>query len=720
LSVDDQRAIDAAIDQFEAQQLCITFVGEIKVGKSTVINALLGGAHLETDVVECTAAPTLVRSVPPGSSIAPGTLRVTDTAGVVTRVPIETLREATTLVVGNPHLKVERAELFVAEGVVAPCFTLVDTPGLNGTPELGARTLRQLALAHVAVFVTALDRGLGIETDIEALKQAERAAGRLLVVFNKGDVVAAKGADPDAAKREVHRLRANFITRLREAGIDFNPADIFVLSGRLQLIGYEDHPYAPWLREEFRRFEDALEEGIREDWRAEQLRDQPRKVIARIAAGVERDLTLRIQSIQAPALEAREHDLRDLEEQQRSLRQALERLLRQSERDAVDERAAMNRLIDDRQRQLQVELRQTLEQVADALLNDEDRAAVFVSRWLREQLDKTVLVRVRNLYGAMAERLHADIGAYVQGGFKLNIPGARPIDFDAGQAQRSVQAAFDQRLSETRRSTEDAKLSCEAVKREVEALQAKLARLRPKRETLAGLRKSLAAEIATRDALGKRPASKTKYRRETRERTVSRRGFFGWVKDKVFGREVESYDVDVPYQDDSAGKAWDSKFGELDQRVEDLEKKVAEHATVETEQAKLTTALDQKRLELERARKRYDREVALQNQVHQAFLETSLEARRQTLLTLGVAEIERSIEDVKLHLLPQFSALLGQLERAVEQDLGKQVETAIAQAEQERLASLEEQDVQLRESRIGIEAALIVKAALERGNAPVA
>ena len=62
LPVESQIIIDECVEQYERNDFVVMIAGEVSVGKSSLLNALLGKSILLTDLTETTAAITYLRS----------------------------------------------------------------------------------------------------------------------------------------------------------------------------------------------------------------------------------------------------------------------------------------------------------------------------------------------------------------------------------------------------------------------------------------------------------------------------------------------------------------------------------------------------------------------------------------------------------------------------------------------------------------------------------
>lgn len=170
-------------------------LGEIKQGKSTLINAILGDDALPMGVTPTTGAVATVRV---GSD--PGTYLCHEgsAASGPVREPIDAERFAA-LATGRDRAGVEPGaivELVVGAGALPPALELIDTPGMNDMERVrGAISRGELPRADVIVLVLDATQLLN-RTELAFLRDAVAAVGglagsgaRLLLAINRIDLV---------------------------------------------------------------------------------------------------------------------------------------------------------------------------------------------------------------------------------------------------------------------------------------------------------------------------------------------------------------------------------------------------------------------------------------------------------------------------------------------------------------------------------------------------
>jgi predicted GTPase len=187
-----------AADRFQ-----LALVGQFSRGKTTLMNALLGGAYLPMGALPMTSVITKVRygSQPRAMvrrrvSSLPVEVPLTDVAKFVSSSSVE-----------RAELQVATVEVEVPAEILRLGFELADTPGVGSAVAINTAITRQfLPQADAIIFVTGFDSPL-TDTEVSFLADGARQAGKLFVVLNKRDLVS--GGDADAVAEFVRR-------RLRE------------------------------------------------------------------------------------------------------------------------------------------------------------------------------------------------------------------------------------------------------------------------------------------------------------------------------------------------------------------------------------------------------------------------------------------------------------------------------------------------------------------------
>jgi GTP-binding protein EngB required for normal cell division len=163
-------------------------IGRFSRGKSTLLNAVLGGDHLPTGIVPLTSVITTVRY----GSRKQAVLNFND-LGLRREVPLSQLGEYVTQQSNPGNLKnVAYAEIELPVEILRRGLFFVDSPGLGSSiAENTQTTERFLPQADAFILVTSYDSPLSEEED-RILHRIRLTNKRLFVVVNKQDTVTAQ------------------------------------------------------------------------------------------------------------------------------------------------------------------------------------------------------------------------------------------------------------------------------------------------------------------------------------------------------------------------------------------------------------------------------------------------------------------------------------------------------------------------------------------------
>lgn len=185
------KAAELARARFHAADsaAAVVFVGEVKRGKSTLVNSLIGHPDLAPVGVDITTSASVWFS-PPGDTLAAGTARLVfgDSDQVI---PVNQLPDWVTM--GGRHVLDPTIEALPTEAVVAvdplhlPGLTLVDTPGAGGLDPRHAR-LALTAARRAGAIVMVCDSAAPLTApEIEFLTTATETSGSVVVAMTKID-----------------------------------------------------------------------------------------------------------------------------------------------------------------------------------------------------------------------------------------------------------------------------------------------------------------------------------------------------------------------------------------------------------------------------------------------------------------------------------------------------------------------------------------------------
>ena len=174
-----------AADRFQ-----LAVVGQFSRGKTTLMNALLGGAYLPMGALPMTSVITTVRY---GSQ--PRALVRRRASHLRVEVPLADVAEfVSSSSTERAGVQVATVEVEVPAEILRLGFELVDTPGVGSAIAINTATTRRfLPQADAVIFVTGFDSPL-TDTEVRFLADAARHAGKLFLVLNKRDLVSGRDA----------------------------------------------------------------------------------------------------------------------------------------------------------------------------------------------------------------------------------------------------------------------------------------------------------------------------------------------------------------------------------------------------------------------------------------------------------------------------------------------------------------------------------------------
>jgi GTP-binding protein EngB required for normal cell division len=204
-----------------SNQLHLAVLGQMKRGKSSLINALLGAEILPTGVLPVTSVITEIRYGPaPDAAVSYST-------GLREKINLNTLADYITES-GNPgnSKQVASVEIAYPSPLLETGIILIDTPGIGSTKAHNTRTTESY-VQHVDAGIVVLSVDPPI-TEVESrfIQNISEDIPKLFFILNKTDVASA-----DEACRIAHFLEDE-LNRLR-----IESPEIFSLSARRALQG---------------------------------------------------------------------------------------------------------------------------------------------------------------------------------------------------------------------------------------------------------------------------------------------------------------------------------------------------------------------------------------------------------------------------------------------------------------------------------------------------
>lgn len=180
--------LGAAVARLQRPSTIICVVGEFKQGKSSLVNAILGGEACPVDDDLATAAVTVVHAAPsPQVNVR---LRAADGKGTVVEkiTPAQIADYVTER--GNPDNErgVERVDIGLAHPLLQGGVTLVDTPGMGGIGSgVAAMTLAFVPFADALLFVSDASAELSAP-EVALLRQVRDLCPVVRLVLTKVDL----------------------------------------------------------------------------------------------------------------------------------------------------------------------------------------------------------------------------------------------------------------------------------------------------------------------------------------------------------------------------------------------------------------------------------------------------------------------------------------------------------------------------------------------------
>lgn len=185
-----EREVRSLLARLAAGRFQLAIIGQFSRGKTTLMNALLGGPYLPAGALPTTSVITTVRYgtrarafVRSHATALPVQVPVTDVARFVAETGADRVR-----------MRVASVDVELPAELLRLGFEFVDTPGIGSAIAANtAATLQYLPQADAVIFVTGFDSAL-TQPEADFLGRAAGHAGKLFLVINKRDLVAERQA----------------------------------------------------------------------------------------------------------------------------------------------------------------------------------------------------------------------------------------------------------------------------------------------------------------------------------------------------------------------------------------------------------------------------------------------------------------------------------------------------------------------------------------------
>jgi len=194
-----QKALRGLNERLTEGRFHLAVLGQVKRGKSTFINAMLGAPLLPTAVVPLTALPTFIRwgsQAEAKVSFLDG--RLAETGPCLPGETLQAFLERFVTEAGNPRNRkgVRQVDVRFPSPLLEAGLVIIDTPGIGSTLTHNTEaTLQFLPQCDAALFMVSPDPPM-TEVEVLFLRKVQAKMTRILFILNKVDYL-------DLAERKV-------------------------------------------------------------------------------------------------------------------------------------------------------------------------------------------------------------------------------------------------------------------------------------------------------------------------------------------------------------------------------------------------------------------------------------------------------------------------------------------------------------------------------------
>lgn len=583
------------LDLCKRNEFVIMIAGEISVGKSSFLNALMGKSILLTDTTETTAAITYLKTGEGVPGVKKDHVKITYKDGGVEWIPFgdsERLKDVTTSLDGNQNAisRVKMAEVFCSKETldIPQGVTIIDTPGLNGSDTHAELTHREMGLCHVALFLLDASK-FGTLSNREEFSRLYRYAPQVLFVVNKWDLVRATCKSLLQMKDEYFEKLGNWASEG-----DVSGDNIYVVSGKEALAAQEKYaeilnntPPEDWISvnrikllpnpdNEYFALETKMIEIMEDTQKKSLIRKRPLMTLSLLTRdcldeyeknaqkylSVDAELEARINAETARVNQKRD----DAERAFSEVRDFAKRI-------AEKETKAYREIVESAMEKLKKQVRDKIKRSDVNHLNSEEGLDGFTA-YVQEQVEKLsskpiserFIAFVTYIQNLLESNAKVNVGETV---FSTSNDHLKNDIEDLNRERRSLERKMASASSER----ETLKLSIETAHSAIESCEREIARINERGEKYEKLDAQLKKIERQRSALGNRPTPETRYETETYYVKKSR-GFFGslWNGFKsLFGVEDDDYEErtrEVPHTDLTKVHAWDKKHSAISAQID--------------------------------------------------------------------------------------------------------------------------------------------------------
>lgn len=669
---ESRETVDRCLDLYGRNEFVIMVAGEISVGKSSFLNALIGQSVLLTDTTETTAAITYLRTAEGVPGVRPDHVKITYRDGNVEWISMhdkKRLTAATTSLAGNMKAisRVRSAEVYFDPKTLSipKGITIIDTPGLNGSDSHAELTHREMGLCHAAIFLLDATK-FGTLSNQEEFAKLYRYAPEVLFVINKWDLVRSTGCNLQDVKKDTYFPKlGNWASRG-----EITDENIFVISGgealetkaryaekmramaRLPKRQQKDVPYSacmPYRDNEYFFLESRLRELMADNKKVQMIRRRPLQTMLQLAIDCEGEYQDRSRKYLESCKELEEH-IRLEAARIDAARDEAERVFNEvrdfAQRLVMREVKVYRQLIADASEKIESDVMDVIGNTSAGLLctdAGQEKISAHVKTLVEQHYRKPVVERFSAFVDYIKSKLQSNATVNTDDG--VSILTSESLANDIAQMDREKKAMERQiAASGTKREVILGQIS--KAKSAIKDADEQIKIVEEEEKEYCRLSNAYDAAVAEKMALGARPAAKRKY--ITKTVTVRKEG--GWGRKALsfltFGLVDDYYEEEeertVEIRDDSAGKRWDEQYAEINGRVDaakrrrdaakpDYAHKTAWERTKQEQERILARSQD--------ALRKNDEEVA---------------AQRASLQRLGAGSAKKIVRDYWVKELPRI------------------------------------------------------------------
>ena len=177
--------IEHSMDKIQKNQFNLVTLGQLKRGKSTFINSILGKSICYTDILPTSSSIVEIKNSPNGDEAI---IHFND--NTTKKIPMAELHAYTTAQFNpNNEKRVSKAEVYVQSEYLTGGMTLVDTPGEGSLDEThNAIAYDYLPKADAAIFLITSDLPIS-SAEYKFLQEIKKYIHKIFFLLNKSDTI---------------------------------------------------------------------------------------------------------------------------------------------------------------------------------------------------------------------------------------------------------------------------------------------------------------------------------------------------------------------------------------------------------------------------------------------------------------------------------------------------------------------------------------------------